>query len=367
MFKDCFESPAAGSIGIEIESQSGKPAPPASQPNRFHVTEDAPFSDSYVVIFAGAPVMSNRKRGFTLIELLVVIAIIAVLIALLLPAVQQAREAARKTQCRSNLKQIGLALHNYHDAFTVFPMGYCAAMPYVDGATDTANGWGWSALVLPQLDQAPLYNQFNFGQPVQNYPAIQTKLQVYLCPSDTVSGGPIPIRNAAGTTITSAATSSYAAVCGGDESGTQDPTGAGTFYRNSSVRIAGIIDGTTHTILVSERAAAKSQGIWAGAINNGTVACGPQNVASQSASGPAASLVLMHTHLNNVTIDSDGGLDDANSMHVSGSFVLFADGSVHFVKSIPFDPNANYSSDSLLFQAMGTRAGGEQVPDDWAN
>jgi prepilin-type N-terminal cleavage/methylation domain-containing protein len=311
--------------------------------------------------------MPIRKRGLTLIELLVVIAIIAVLVSLLLPAVQQAREAARKTQCKNNLKQIGLALHNYHEVFNTFPMGYCSAMPYVDGATDTANGWGWSALILPQLDQAPLYNQFNFGQPVQKYAAINTKIPAYLCPSDTISGNSITIRNAAGTAITTAAPSSYAAVCGGDESDTADPTGLGTFFRNSSIRMSAITDGLTHTILVGERAACKAQGIWAGAINNGIVTCGPQNVSSQSATEPAACLVLMHTHLNNVTIDSDGGLDDGNSMHVVGSFMLFGDGSVRMVKSIPADqPNGNYTSDSLLFQALGTRANGEMVSDDWA-
>jgi prepilin-type N-terminal cleavage/methylation domain-containing protein len=97
--------------------------------------------------------MSKSRRGFTLIELLVVIAIIAILIALLLPAVQQAREAARRTQCRNNLKQIGLALHNYHDSFNLFPPGYIVA-------TNGLNyqGYGWGTMLLPSFDQAPLYN-----------------------------------------------------------------------------------------------------------------------------------------------------------------------------------------------------------------
>lgn len=312
--------------------------------------------------------MPFRRRGFTLIELLVVIAIIALLIGLLLPAVQQAREAARRTQCKNNLKQIGLALHSYHDSFSALPMGYCAALPYVDGATDSANGWGWSSMILPYLDQGPLYNQLNFSQPMENAAGIQTQIKAYLCPSDITPAGSIAIRNAVGTTLTTAAVSSYAAVCGGDESDTADPTGLGAFYRNSRVRLADISDGTTHTILVSERASCRARGIWAGAINNGTVVCGPNNVASQTATGPAACLVLMHTHLNNVLFDTDGGLDDAGSMHVSGSFVLFADGSVHFVKSIPGDnPDGSYTSDSQLFQAFGTIGNGERVPDDWAN
>src|SRR5688500_4365529 len=117
-----------------------------------------------------------RRRGFTLIELLVVIAIIAVLIALLLPAVQQAREAARRTQCRNNLKQIGLALHNYHDVHNTFPMGYCAGMTYVDGASDTSPGWSWATYILPQLDQGPLYNQFNWSAAPDTVAAIQKNL-----------------------------------------------------------------------------------------------------------------------------------------------------------------------------------------------
>src|SRR5438105_9501891 len=104
--------------------------------------------------------MSHRRRGFTLIELLVVIAIIAVLIALLLPAVQQAREAARRTQCRNNLKQIGLAIHNYHDNFNRLPPCWIGV---TSGAADKEgiNGWGCASKLLPQMDQANLYNQIN--------------------------------------------------------------------------------------------------------------------------------------------------------------------------------------------------------------
>src|SRR5205823_4166671 len=104
---------------------------------------------------------SLTHRAFTLIELLVVIAIIAVLIALLLPAVQAAREAARRARCQNNLKQIGLALHNYHDAVGSFAMGYVArrdANPHL-----TAPGWGWAALILPQLEKAPIYASINIA------------------------------------------------------------------------------------------------------------------------------------------------------------------------------------------------------------
>src|SRR3954447_24995498 len=145
----------------------------------------------------------RRRTGFTLIELLVVIAIIAILIALLLPAVQQAREAARRTQCRNNLKQMGLAMHNYHDVFNCFPPGYlgypaaagqdCSA---VRNTAPFAQGWGWGTYLLPYLDQAPLYNSLNPGQkqavcdnasgPALNAgnPVLQRQLlPVYVCPS----------------------------------------------------------------------------------------------------------------------------------------------------------------------------------------
>src|SRR6187455_2473364 len=100
--------------------------------------------------------MSVTRRGFTLIEMLVVIAIIAILVALLLPAVQQAREAARRSQCKNNLKQIGLAMHNYHDTFNGFPNG---------GIASSVGGWGlsWYIRILPYIDQAPVFNGINFS------------------------------------------------------------------------------------------------------------------------------------------------------------------------------------------------------------
>src|SRR4051812_30971338 len=106
-----------------------------------------------------------RFRAFTLIELLVVIAIIAILIALLLPAVQQAREAARRTQCRNNLKQMGLALHNYHDTYRLFPASYYRDWPHNSSTNPTAGrpGWGWAVMLLPYMDQGPLFNALDVG------------------------------------------------------------------------------------------------------------------------------------------------------------------------------------------------------------
>ena len=312
------------------------------------------------------------RAAFTLIELLVAIAIIGILIGLLLPAVQKVREAAARIQCQNNLKQIGLAAHNYHDANRAFPPGYGASAPYSDGATDTAPGWGWGAFLLPYVEQNNLYNQLNFNQPVQNSPAIQTMVKVYLCPSDLTPPGPFPVTDGLGNAICLAAPSSYAACCGGDESDTTGPTGLGVFYRNSQVRMTDITDGTSSTILIGEKAWSNANGVWAGAIPGGVIRRGQFNPCQPDVPGawfPAATLVLGHAHLNNAMTDPDGsaGMDDFGSRHFGGSNFVFADGSVHFLRSVPSDnPNGSYSPDGLIFKALGTRASGEVVPGDWA-
>jgi prepilin-type N-terminal cleavage/methylation domain-containing protein/prepilin-type processing-associated H-X9-DG protein len=306
----------------------------------------------------------RRCRGaFTLIELLVVIAIIAILIGLLVPAVQKVREAANRTQCTNNLKQIGLALHGWHDANKRLPPGYLAGGPYIDGATDTTPGWGWAALILPHLEQAPLYRQLNLAQPVQSSAAIATLLPIYQCPSD-VFVGVFTVTDAFGNALAQAAPSSYAACIGGDESATDAPRGLGVFYRNSSTRLADITDGTAQTILVGEHAWANVNGIWAGAISGGVARRGQFNPCPGSGASfyPAPTLVLAHAHLNNAMTDTDGGLDDFSSRHDGGSQFLFADGHVTLVRSIPGDqPNGTYTADSIAFQALGTRAGNEVV------
>ena len=134
-------------------------------------------------------------RGFTLIELLVVIAVIAVLVALLLPAVQQAREAARRAQCKSNLKQLVLAVHNYESVHSVLPINRYGDYGYQsvwNGPYEDSNSWSWLASILPHLDQTPLWNQANIPNvALQNSPALAQPIRLFTCPSDGLSGSAV--------------------------------------------------------------------------------------------------------------------------------------------------------------------------------
>ncbi len=325
--------------------------------------------------------MTHRfRRGFTLIELLVVIAIIAVLISLLLPAVQAAREAARRAQCLNNLKQMGIALHNYHDAVLVFPPGYIAARRFIDGETDTAPGWSWASMILPQLDQSPLFAALNLYLPVQapaNTTAIVTNMSVFLCPSDQLPGPTYPITDGFGNTVAIVAPSSYAASTGNDAADValglnNDGSGNGLFYRDSAVRIGMITDGASLTVALLERAWGDTEGTWVGDPAGGFVQRGLFNPCPGSALATylAPCLVLAHCHLLNTNSDTDSGLDDPSSFHPGGANALFTDGSVHFLKNVTSDagvyPNGatRYTPSSLILQALGTRAGGEVVSSD---
>jgi prepilin-type processing-associated H-X9-DG protein len=286
-----------------------------------------------------------------LIELLVVIAIIAVLIGLLLPAVQKVREAAARSQCQNNLKQMGLACHSYHDAYQRLPPGYAATASY----PLTSPGWGWAAYLLPYIEQVNLFREINLNSPLEGQPAIQSIIKIYLCPSDTPPAAPFAVSDATFATVCMAAPSSYAATCGSDASEVDDPTGNGIFYRNSKTRLTDITDGTSNTTMIGDRAGADTQGIWAGVPNGAVTRPGPTNPWT-STTGSAQALVLVHNNWINIKTDADGGLDDFSSKHPSGVNLLFADGSVRFLRSITTEGPVRYA-----FWAMGTRAGGEVI------
>jgi prepilin-type N-terminal cleavage/methylation domain-containing protein/prepilin-type processing-associated H-X9-DG protein len=322
----------------------------------------------------------KQSGGFTLIELLVVITVIAILIALLLPAVQAAREAARRSECTNNLKQMGLALQNYHDGLGTFPMSYAARMPLINGATDTAPGWGWGAMILPQLEERPLFNAINFVLPVegpQNTTVVLSILSSYLCPSDPIPAGPFAVTDASGKVLATMGPTSYAACEGNDltDSTTglnNNGLGNGVMFRNSGVRIADIIDGTSQTVAVGERAWTINSGPWAGVVTGGVIRRGPANPCPLTGAQfyLAATLVQAHCNVLNTDTDPDGGLDDFSSRHPAGANFVFADGSVHFLKSVlrnagqrP-DGSTIYSPSSLVLQALGTRAGGEVISAD---
>ena len=189
----------------------------------------------------------SRRRAFTLIELLVVIAIIAILVALLLPAVQQAREAARRSQCKNNLKQIGLALHNYEATFVMFPPTMA-----INPAVTSNSSWSIHGRILPYLDQLSFYNQIDlqktWSDPVNGPVVTGRRVPVYLCPSDAKSG---IARTASGVSLYS---TSYAFNLG--TWFVYDPTtgagGDGMFFPNSSISMASVTDGTSNTLLAAE-------------------------------------------------------------------------------------------------------------------
>jgi prepilin-type N-terminal cleavage/methylation domain-containing protein/prepilin-type processing-associated H-X9-DG protein len=298
------------------------------------------------------------RKGFTLIELMVVIAVIAILVALILPAVQQAREAARRTQCKNNLKQIGLAMQNYCDLYGRFPPGYVAS----SDISATTPGWGWGAMILPQVDQFHLFGQFDFTLPIEhllNSGPAANRLQPFICASDSVPNGSFAITNIASGQVVQAGPCSYVGCVGNDTSDVDDNInpGNGMLFRNSSIRFAEVLDGTSNTILVAERSWEQAMGTWVGAPNRGRLRAGTKNRAAPL--DEASSFhVLGHAHFINVLNDPDGGLDDFSSLHAGGINALFVDGSVRFLHSVTSDGGS-----ANILQALGSRAGGE-ITDD---
>ena len=311
-----------------------------------------------------------RRKAFTLVELLVVIAIIGILIALLLPAVQAAREAARRSQCSNNMKQIGLALHNYHTAFGALPFGTGGRI----GTPDYAIAGTWAAMILPYMEQQPLFDQFDFRVPMDhanNAPAVETVVAGYTCPSDPASGTPVLDNRAPGYNNPSRAMGIWYPACMGPThmdqcvfcpdttpnannwccqgwnfgstagSGIASGTFAGMFGRHpTSIRFRDVLDGLSNTLMVGETL--------------------PKHCRWNSAYAPNFPTSSTNIPLNTM---EDAGDSTSNwwrtcgfkSRHSGGANFALGDGSVTFLSE---------SIDFQLYNAMGTRDGGEvaQLP-----
>jgi len=313
-----------------------------------------------------------RSRGFTLIELLVVIAIIAILIALLLPAVQQAREAARRTQCKNNMKQLGLALHNYHDNFGTFPPALIGSGRFCGGAV-RLNTTGF-VLILPYMDQAPMYNQYNFSLPssisvntnggctqpptpggittsTANQAIYQKRLTAHLCPSDPQSTNNLTnVPNTANFyEANDAARSNYLFSTGqytdydnnyGAIKGSS-PTNVGVFGNDGAARIGDIIDGTSNTLMVGESKHLKTANVygpyWGAGIHTAVHGRVITSTTSGSTCGPSA--ISVPDGIRYCSINFDNNCDGTKrqyawqfgSYHVGGAHFVLGDGSVKFL------------------------------------
>jgi prepilin-type N-terminal cleavage/methylation domain-containing protein len=292
------------------------------------------------------------RPGFTLIELLVVIAIIAVLIALLLPAVQRVREASFRVECGNNLKQIGIALSNYHDTQKTFPSGFVTQLPA--GPSVTSPGWGWAFLILPFIEQDNLFQAINSTLLIEdpsNAPYISTVLKTYVCPSDRHTGQ-FMVLDDFGNPLVLAATNSYAGSFGTTEVEVAVDNGDGMFYRNSQLRYKDVTDGTAYTLAIGERGALLTQCPWAGAINFGTCRISPGAPTTSNGVEDPMTMPLANTGAWTMN-DPNANADAFCTPHRDTALWLYVDGSVRPMKK---------EIEMNIIHALTTRAGGEPAP-----
>ena len=299
--------------------------------------------------------MLNRRfrRAFTLVELLVVVAIIAILIALLLPAVQQAREAARRTQCRNNLKQLALALHNYHETNNVWPPGNVAAFDRTT-ATLQGYGWTWHSRILPFIEQAPLYQRCStvigsdagaVTDSLQQLAAKETVIPMFQCPSQP--SGDRSFGSQAGLLP-----SNYNGNIGTNVYNDGDCNGSnpicirldGIFFVNSRVGLRDVTDGTSSTLLLMEVQTQLSQSMPGGSRHY----CFSPGGDNDPPLNPSD--YLIGTEDNDLI--NRGSSESVGSFHAGGAFVAFCDGSVHFLSE-----NMRHSE----LRNLSTRSGYEVV------
>ena len=316
----------------------------------------------------------RARAAFTLIELLVVIAIIAVLVALLLPAVQAAREQARRSACTNNLKQIGLGLANYTDRHGTLPPGYQSVYSAAFGQ-EIGPGWGWASMILPDLEQQSLHNNVVFEAAILG-PGMATarlvNLRVFLCPSDNMPlswtatnaetwmyAGHI---YSSSISICDVAGSNYIGVFGIAEPGVN---GEGVFSRGSFMPLTAITDGLSNTLLVGERSENLQQGrgmaTWTGSVPGANMwSCAPNPFDSDGGGTcvkeDGSGMILGHTGEGHGPGDPYGDVNQFTSRHGRGCFFVYCDGHVRFLHK-----EMNYS----VYKALSTRNWGEVISDDY--
>jgi len=322
--------------------------------------------------------MRTSTRGFTLIELLVAIAIIGILVALLLPAVQQAREAARRTQCKSHLKQIGLALHNYHGTHGSFPPFLINRSGNPLRIADDNKGANWLVFLLPFVDQTPLYKEWNFNIKANQNPGRSVELPLYKCPSDANNSGNFCTYAGGGWARGNYGMNVSPCSHSSDSRNDGAPSEIGGIGGpNFVVSLRDIIDGTSNTIAVDELRAGLNvhdlRGCWAmPGLSAGSSALFNDAYAPNAPGGHSDDMenCLVSGSAGNKTqrmgcFDSSStGQMAPRSMHADGVHALMADGSARFISNTINSKRTQSGCGARprgVWQSIHTRSGGEIV------